>query len=293
MLNPYEAATTNNVVMLNPYEAITYINNYRNKFCKRNNKKHTKSIFLNAEYFNFIGEYFREHKPEDADGVRIFFASYHRFLGKAPNVYQAHKKQITFVLAATKDKIAYLDSFNKYADQKGVIRDALNHGELCPNSCDDVTNPEASTANTALSIKPVPLVFLNPDTAKQYIRNYRKRYCRLRNKKHTKSIWIPRDNFEFLYEFFKNDASSKKYAGMRVFFASYNKKIKETCNARKKQITLIFTAALMNSTHEPDFTALLNFYEEYKKRAIKVLDKNENHGELCPNSCNDELSDPI
>lgn len=283
----------NSVVLLNPYDAVTYINNYRKKFCKRNTKKHTQSVFLDSNYFNFIGEYFKDHPSGNNDGIRIFFASYHRFIDDEPHVYQAHKKQITLIIAPTKDTVAYLDSFNKYAEQKGFNKDVLNHGALCPNSCDNITGAGVSTDDPVLGKKPTPLIFLEPDTARRFIHNYRRRYCRLWNKKHSKSLWMPRQNFEFLYEFFRYYASSKKYAGIRIFFASYNKYIPKSYNARKKQITLIFTAALSNRTHDPDFSALLNFYDIYTKTGTKVFQLNENHGELCPNACNNEISDPL
>ncbi len=101
------------IILLTPYETITYINNYRDKFCKRNNQKHTKSIFLSKQYFDYIEDFFKHTVPpkdEKYDGVRIFFSSYHDCLGD-PQIHQAHRKQISIILAPTINKEAQFKDF--------------------------------------------------------------------------------------------------------------------------------------------------------------------------------------
>jgi hypothetical protein len=69
-----------------------------------------------------------------------------------------------------------------------------------------------------------------------------------------------------------------KYSGVRIFFASYNKMIKETKNRKRKQITLIFTAALNDKLHNPKFEAFCEFYKSHQSEYFK----NDDHGELSP-----------
>ena len=261
---------------MNPFEAISYINNYRNKFETKNAKKHTRSIFLTKDYFFKLRDFFKDPAMKAYDGIRIFFACYNTLL--VPS--QIHKKQITIILAPTKNKRADFDILNIR------FKDALNHGELCPNACDATTASGTSQTGTNNPV-PDPFMSLTPAEAYKYIRNYRKRFCKIGNKKHSKSLWMPKKNFLFLGDFFSADnPRANEFSGIRIFFACYNKFIPETDNARTKQITLIFTAA--DNKKEPQFDALNNFYLIYKQAFRAEEFRNENHGELCPNACDED-----
>jgi hypothetical protein len=298
-----DRAKRSKVVLLNPYDAINYIKNYREKFCKGDELRHTKSIFLDASYFHFFYDFFTK-SPNKYDGMRIFFASYHKMLDPA-YTHQKHEKQISLIMAPTIDKVGYLNDFHVYANGTNYDPALVKSGVFCPGACDTITVKAKDPVTPTIPVSggaTNPFIFLRREEADVYIANYRKRYCKLWNKKHTKSLWMPLIDFDFLCQFFEKDRQTKKYAGVRVYFAAYNQRpMEDTKNAREKQITLIFVAASNNDTKNPDFDALLDFYPcfkpEFKAKSIKKRNKkrsnldepkNENHGELCPHSCDDD-----
>ena len=64
-------AASDQVIILDPHDARDYAKYYRRRFCFLN-KKHTRSIYLPALNYRFIGDFFNDPDNYDYDGIRIF-----------------------------------------------------------------------------------------------------------------------------------------------------------------------------------------------------------------------------
>jgi len=266
----------NYFLLLKSKKIAQYTANYEELFRSKgeNEKRHTTSIYIADSTFHLL-KFVLDSYPESHDGVRIFFASYNDFVDTCIT-HQADKDQITLLMVPTiNKKESFEDLYEFYnLNQKLLDDDIYNHGELCPNACDN--SGLIGTAMYPAKIKAQIVPFSIPEAAaRQYIKNYADTFCRDNNPDHTKSLWLSRENFTFLDSFFNSD-TSKQYSGIRIFFASYKKKIKKVQNKNKNQISLIFTAAGRSAPHRADFGALLSFYKSHKF----FFKTNNNCGEL-------------
>jgi hypothetical protein len=266
------------IILLDSATATRYIDIYQRKFTRWHNMNHTKYIFLDTTYFSYLYTFFTDPANSQYDGIRIYFADYNDFIDP-DRTHQARKKQITILLAPTIHQEGQLNVFLP------LTRDALNHGELCPNACDPQTPNSMRTVQRKIVADPSDkFIFIDSATASGYMKNYKRKYDFLWNKKHSRSLWMGKDDFIFLGKFFQADAVKQPYAGIRISFAAYGAIIPEMNNVRKKQITLVFSAAKSNEAHEADYNALRNYYY----RSFDPSRTPVNHAKLCPGAC-----DPI
>lgn len=133
-----------------------------------------------------------------------------------------------------------------------------------------------------------PFTFLTETEAKDYISNYRN-YFDDRKETHTKSVFIPKENFSFIRDFVNKYAD---YEYIAVHLANY-KHMKAKGQVNEDQITLFMAPAFRNK--RPDYTAFKNYYDVWEpdvpsKYGEDFNINSLNHGELCPSRC-DEYTD--
>jgi hypothetical protein len=279
-LAPYDV--NNPIMFVSSDKAKEYIINYRNKN-KRKQNTHTKSVFLGRKNFCFIDNFFKSTEGANYSGINIHFAIYKRILCEG----QSDPKEITFFLTPVQasnsesDFDAFLNFRNAHPDAVNckiksvggdVTAKSVNHGELCPEKCDDGTDEwgedpgggggGGGIAKTLTFSEKSPgvrgsVILLNPEDAKAYQKYYKNRFRFPGRKKHTSYIFLKKANFQFIADFF-NDPANTKYEGVRIFFDSYNQKLLAH-QAHEKQISLLMVPAYGN-TGEPDFCAFINYF---------------------------------
>jgi hypothetical protein len=127
-----------NNISLHPVDAYRYKENYEDLYYSK--KKHTRSIFLDTSNFKFMGRFFEDASYKNYLGVKVYFASYNKYLKKGDKKIengQVRRKQITLVLipvnaSGNPDFCAFGKFWKEYRkfDDSG-----LNHGTLCPTQC--------------------------------------------------------------------------------------------------------------------------------------------------------------
>jgi hypothetical protein len=298
----------NPVLFLAPSAVKQYVINYRQKH-KRKKQTHTKSIYLTRDNFCFMSNFFKDNP--DYSGLRIHFSAYREIRADG----QVHPKQITLFFTPVINNLSRYDVFQPYYDNNPGKRDcpvfpapqgieegqSVNHGELCPSHCDDETDewgedplppspgPQSTSSRTGSSktnSKKRKIEILKPADAARFKEYYRKRFCFLWNRKHTKYITLNKENIIFINGFF-SDPTYREFDGVRIFFVSYDQKILDN-QKHDKQISLYIAPAYgTGTTTEPDFCAFIKYFNSRSDAQNAGL-KTPGQVEICRANCPEE-----
>lgn len=215
---------TNPVLLLNKEDSKKAKKNYRDLYNNTSSraKTHTKSILIEKKSFGSIHEFISKYSSL-YDGINIHFAVYKR--KKVVNS-QAHRKQITLFFTPAK-KIPFHQSdytpdfmFEDSALLEGIR--ALNHGELCPDSCSDESDDPAGLSSTSSSDFPNSIgvaLSISEEEARKFKNNF-KNIFGSSSINYSRSVFVHADNLAFISRFFKEPANSA-YNGVRIIFVSY------------------------------------------------------------------------
>jgi hypothetical protein len=207
-------------ILLDSLEVDSFTTNYKRRYTRLFNKKHTKWIYFPRNYFIFIDSFFK--KETSFKGIRFHFGSYDK---KIDPTQQARDKQITLLIAPAdnnnEEEFEKFIAFNKTVDY--LKNKDSNRVEMCPNGC-----------KTSITSKmgPEHFILLSKKEARSYIDNYKNKFYDS-SKKHSKSLYMDKENFSLLGDFF-NSPSGKDFDGVRISFASYHNIKKGTYQAHKK-----------------------------------------------------------
>lgn len=234
-----------------------YESNYRSG-TQENFQKHSVSVdFSKTAFLDFYTTY--GGASTQYDGVAFNFISFNNYNGRDG---QIHLKQISLILSpATCDGNKITPQYTNY-----MIRNNSYNRDLGNYKYDQrtfkVTSSQAPTFIT------------------RYEGNY---HTSSHNKnKYTKFLFLDKDVITVINTLLIQQ--SHKYAGIRIFFASYNKNV--VCSqADDTQITLLIAPVLTSG--EADFSVFNNSSAWKPEVWNKLKDFNTvNHGALCPNNCN-------
>lgn len=246
-----------------------------------------------------------------SDSVSFLYMRYYEsnYRGGTRENFQKHSESVDFSKTAFKEfyKKAFVDastkydgvafnfiSFNNRNNREGQEHDKQISLLLSPATCDgNKITPDATTnymiRNNSYNrdlghyYQNQHVFKVSPSKAQDFKKNYEGNYhTSVDNKnKYTKFLFLDKDVITVLDSLLK--AEDAKYAGIRVFFASYNKNV--VCSqADDTQITLLIAPVLTSG--EADFS-VFNKKSAWKPEAWDKLKKIDtiNHGALCPNNC--------
>lgn len=238
---------------------MSYYDTIYRRGTRKNIKKHSESVDFSKKAFKNFYQAFGGEATQYA-GVAFNFISFNNRNGREG---QLHRKQISLLLSPAScvgDKI-------KPEDTEYMIRNNSynrNRGNYTPNQEEYKVIPSLAKAFKT-----------------KYERNY---HTSVGNKnKYTKFLFLDKEVIAKINELLTEE--DEKYAGIRVFFASYNKNV--VCRqADDTQITLLI-APILTTTGDADFS-VWNDPSAWPPEAWNKLKEfnTVNHGALCPNNCN-------
>lgn len=133
-------------ILIDPVEARTYIHNYVKAHFPDESKKFSRSIFFGRCAIEFMGDYFKNARPEIV-GVRIFNIQYNKLMPNSQRMGQRegqeNQQSLLFVPEDSEKKILWnewnktLSKYDSLKAKKPLYFNVINHGELCPNNCPD------------------------------------------------------------------------------------------------------------------------------------------------------------
>jgi hypothetical protein len=120
-------------ILIDSTKAKEYIQNYRHDHDTAADRKITFSIFFGRDAMSYMGNYF-DTASKNVTGVRIFNMQYNKMMRASQN----HERQqgVLFVPEDFKGNILWNEWKKDSTTTESLnLVDAVNHGELCPNSC--------------------------------------------------------------------------------------------------------------------------------------------------------------
>lgn len=136
--------------------------------------------------------------------------------------------------------------------------------------------------DTTKKLSGVSNLFINKDSARNYIKYYEKDHDTAKDKKVTLSIYFDRSVCEFIGNYYLNIASPE-VTGIRIYNIQYNKWMSSATRGSHKdpkQQTILLVPTGPDKEPLWDEWDPSNFPQPYLK-FFEAL----NHGELCPKTC--------